>query len=306
VLPSFALLLLLSGLHAQYGTVPEVEGIVAGLGAAVVALIAVALLRIGRRAIRGPGAPVIAATAFALLLVGVPFPVVVAGGAVAGVVLGAQPPVRARAGGGRGAAGAARPHTGRHRRLRRALLLAAVVWVLPLAALAAAGGVYGDLAWFFTATALVTFGGAYAVLPFVADAAVTRFHWLTADQMVAGLALGETTPGPLIMVNTFVGYIAGFGADGHPGGVLGAAVTTLATFAPSFVFIFAVTAVVIGAIAALAVFVAGEVLVDDGRPDLVAIAMTVAAFVALWRFRLPVVAVVAAAGLVGLTRTLVG
>jgi chromate transporter len=91
-----------------------------------------------------------------------------------------------------------------------------VVWVLPLAALAAAGGVYGDLAWFFTATALVTFGGAYAVLPFVADAAVTRFHWLTADQMVAGLALGETTPGPLIMVNTFVGYIAGFGADGHP------------------------------------------------------------------------------------------
>jgi chromate transporter len=215
--------------------------------------------------------------------------------------------------------------TRRRRRLRRALLLAAVVWVLPLAALAAAGGVYGDLAWFFTATALVTFGGAYAVLPFVADAAVTRFHWLTADQMVAGLALGETTPGPLIMVNTFVGYIAGFGADGHPGGVLGAAVTTLATFAPSFVFIFAgaplvervpragvlahalqgVTAVVIWAIAALAVFVAGEVLVDAGRPDLVAIAMTVAAFVALWRFRLPVV-VVAAAGLAGLARTLVG
>ncbi len=159
-----------------------------------------------------------------------------------------------------------------------------------------------QLAGFFTVAALVTFGGAYAVLPFVANAAVNRFDWLSADDMVAGLALGESTPGPLIMVNTFVGFLAGYNVEGGLAwGLIGATIATACTFAPSFVFIISgaplidrvrttgafasslngITIAVVGVIAALAVFVARHAAFVDGEPDWLVIVLAALAFVAV-------------------------
>ncbi len=184
-----------------------------------------------------------------------------------------------------------------------------------MAILLALGGFFADLAGLFTLAALITFGGAYAVLPFVADQAVNRFAWLTPDDMVAGLALGETTPGPLIMVNTFVGYVAGNRElGGVPGGLVGAAIATACTFAPSFVFIVngapyverithirllaealhGVTIAVVGVIGALAVFLGRHVLLVDGAVEWPLVALAVIALVALWRFRVSPLRVIAA------------
>jgi chromate transporter len=329
VLPSFVLLVALSYVYVRYGTVPEVAGVVDGLGAAVVALIAAALVRIGGRTVRGPLAAAVAALAAVLILVGVPFPLVLVLGAAAGVAAARAPGRHAFAvpvhGQSEPAAGVRRPAVDRRRRRRRSLALALAGWIGPLAALVVAGGVYGDLAWFFSLAALVTFGGAYAVLPFVADAAVERFGWLTTEQMVAGLALGETTPGPLIMVNTFVGYVAGHNlGGGHLAGLAGAAVATLATFGPSFLFIFlgapfidripsrgavaealaGVTVVVVGAVAALGAFIGNHVFLGGDGVDLLGVALAIAAFFALWRLRAAVVGVIAACALAGLVRSL--
>jgi chromate transporter len=202
---------------------------------------------------------------------------------------------------------------------------ALLLWLVPLAVLLVAGGLVGELAGFFTLAALVTFGGAYAVLPFVASAAVDRFGWLTADDMVAGLALGESTPGPLIMVNTFVGFLAGYNVEGGVAwGLLGATIATLCTFVPSFVFIISgapiidrirttgafaaslngITIGVVGVIAGLAVFVARHAAFVDGDPDWLVIALAVAAFVGVWRFRVGVVPVVVTCAGVGLAASL--
>src|SRR5436190_14718507 len=172
--------------------------------------------------------------------------------------------------------------------VRRRLAKGLVIWLVPVAVLVLVGGLAGQLASFFTLAALITFGGAYAVLPFVASAAVNHYGWLSSKDMVAGLALGESTPGPLIMVNTFVGFVAGYHAEGTLAwGVLGATIATLATFVPCFVFIITgapiidrirttgsfanglngVTISVVGVIAALAVFVARHALIVAGRPD---------------------------------------
>ena len=204
---------------------------------------------------------------------------------------------------------------------KRRLAQTSTAWLVPVAALLLVGGLVGRLTGFFTLAALVTFGGAYAVLPFVADQAVHHFHWLTADDMVAGLALGESTPGPLIMVNTFVGFLAGYNAEASIAwGVLGASVATVCTFVPSFVFILnggpfvdrlrpdgpladmlsAITAAVVGVIAALGVFVARHALVVDDRPDWLPILLAAAAFVALWRLRVGAIWVIASCALVGL------
>ena len=122
--------------------------------------------------------------------------------------------------------------------VRRRFAKGLAIWLIPVTVLVLAGGLVGDLAGFFTLAALVTFGGAYAVLPFVANAAVNHYGWLTSKDMVAGLALGESTPGPLIMVNTFVGFVAGYHVEGTLAwGVIGATIATLATFVPCFVFI---------------------------------------------------------------------
>jgi chromate transporter len=183
------------------------------------------------------------------------------------------------------------------------------------------GGLVGQLAGFFTLAALVTFGGAYAVLPFVASAAVNHYGWLSAQDMVAGLALGESTPGPLIMVNTFVGFVAGYNVEGGLAwGFAGALIATLCTFVPCFVFIITgaplidrvrhtgsfantlngITIAVVGVIGALAVFVARHAAFPDDSPDWLVIVTALVAFVAVWRFKVGVIPIVIACAAVGL------
>jgi chromate transporter len=325
VLPSFALLCVMSAIYVEYGEVAAVEGVVRGLGAAVIALVVAAVIRVGGRVVHTPAALGLAAAAFALLVAGVPFPIIVVFAALAGYLAGTRRP------GLLGSSSEQEEEIEAERRpleqgLRRRFVKSLVLWLVPLALLLAAGGLVAELAGFFTVAALVTFGGAYAVLPFVATAAVERFGWLTADDMVAGLALGESTPGPLIMVNTFVGFLAGYNVEGGLAwGLVGATVATLCTFVPSFVFIISgapiidrirttgafaaslngITIGVVGVIAALAVFVARHAAFDEGNPDWLVIVLAVLAFAAAWRFRIGVVAVVAACGAVGLAAALV-
>jgi chromate transporter len=325
VLPSFVLLCIMSAIYVEYGEVAEVAGIVRGLGAAVIALVAAAVIRIGGRVIHTPAALALAAASFALIVVGVPFPLIVAAAALAGYVVGTRRPgllgAPSRHGGEEDVAEDSRQKRGLRRRFVKALL----IWLVPLALLLATGGLVAELAGFFTVAALVTFGGAYAVLPFVATAAVERFGWLTADDMVAGLALGESTPGPLIMVNTFVGFLAGYNVEGGLAwGLAGATIATLCTFVPSFVFIISgapiidrirttgafaaslngITIGVVGVIAALAVFVARHAAFSNDEPDWLVIVLAVVAFVAVWRFRVGVVVTVATCAAAGLVAAL--
>ncbi len=325
VLPSFVLLCFMSAIYVEYGEVAEVAGVVRGLGAAVIALVAAAVIRVGGRVIHTPAALGLAAVAFALIVAGVPFPIIVVLAALAGYLVGTRRPLllgaTAEAEGEDDELNDARPEKGLRRRFVKTLL----IWLIPVGLLLAAGGLVAELAGFFTVAALVTFGGAYAVLPFVATAAVERFGWLTADDMVAGLALGESTPGPLIMVNTFVGFLAGYNVEGGLAwGLVGATIATLCTFVPSFVFIISgaplidrirttgafaaslngITIGVVGMIAALAVFVARHAAFDDGEPDWLVIVLALVAFVAVWRFRVGVVVTVASCAAVGLAAAL--
>ena len=205
-------------------------------------------------------------------------------------------------------------------------MIGAVIWLGAIIALLAIGGVIAELTGFFTIVALVTFGGAYAVLPFVAAAAVGRFGWLTPEQMIAGLALGETTPGPLIMVNSFVGFVAGWTTlGGAAGGIAGALVATFATFAPSFLMIAvgapliehvprrgpiadalaALQGVVAGAIAVLVIYLADHAILRDGGVDVLAAAIALAVF-ALHRRGAPVPVLVVAAAAIGAIVGLIG
>ena len=322
VLPSFVLLCGLSFVYVEYGDVPEVAGVVRGLGGAVVGLVLAAVIRIGSRVVRTPLAIGLAAAAFAAMLVGVPFPAVLVAAAVLGIALQrAVPGSFPGMGHGDGPADPddARPSRLTHSWRRTAVTLA--TWLIPVLALLLVGGVVAELAGFFSLTALITFGGAYAVLPFVADQAVNTFGWLTKKDMVAGLALGETTPGPLIMVNTFVGYLAGWtDHNSHAWALLGAAVATACTFAPSFVFILTggpfvdrmprtgrlasalhgVGVAVVGVVAALGVFVARNTRVLDTDPDWLAVVLAVGALVAVARFRVNVLWVIGTAAAAGL------
>jgi len=325
VLPSFVLLCVMSDVYVEFGEVAAVEGVVRGLGAAVIALVAAAVLRVGGRVVKTWAALAVALVAFALLLAGVPFLVIIAAAALTGYVVGQRRPGLLRvpteheAEDTECAAG--------EKGLRRRFVKTLLVWLIPLAILLLVGGLVAQLAGFFTLAALVTFGGAYAVLPFVANAAVNRFHWLTANDMVAGLALGESTPGPLIMVNTFVGFLAGYNVEGGLAwGLLGATIATVCTFAPSFVFIISgaplidrirttgafasalngITIAVVGVIAALAVFVARHAAFVDGQPDWLVIILAALAFVSVVRFKIGVVTVVATCAAVGLAASAFG
>jgi chromate transporter len=326
VLPSFVLLCGMSVIYVEYGEVAEVAGIVRGLGAAVIALVAAAVLRIGGRVIHTRAALVMAAVAFGLIMAGLPFPLIIALAALVGYLASTRRPGLLGKPSGHGGdeeeAGDSFQETGLRRRFVKILLL----WLVPLAALLFVGGLVAQLAGFFTLAALITFGGAYAVLPFVADAAVNHYAWLSADDMVAGLALGESTPGPLIMVNTFVGFLAGYNVEGGIGwGFLGATIATVCTFVPSFVFIIngtpiidrirttgafaaslnGITISVVGVIAGLAVFVARHAAFDGDSPDWLVIVLATLAFVAVWRFRLGVVTTVACCAAVGLSASLI-
>lgn len=320
VLPSFVLLCVMSAVYVEYGEVSAVAGVVRGLGAAVIALVAAAVLRVGGRVIHTPAGLAVAAAAFGLLVAGVPFPFIIALAGLAGFAAGrARPSLLGRL---PGHGDDYSEHVREERGLRRRFVKSILIWLVPVFLLLLAGGLVAELAGFFTLAALVTFGGAYAVLPFVADAAVNRFGWLSADDMVAGLALGESTPGPLIMVNTFVGFLAGYNVEGGLAwGLLGASIATLCTFVPSFVFIISgaplidrirttgafasalngITIAVVGVIAALAVFVARHAAFSDGQPDWLVIALAAAAFLAVVRYRLGVVSVVAVCAAAGLS-----
>ncbi len=230
VLPGALVVLALSVLYATFGTVPPVQAAFAGVQATVVVIVIEALLRVARRALTGRAQWWIAALAFAgLFALNLPFPVIVLAAGLWGL---------ATAGGGAAASGPAPPAA-----LRATLRTAAVwgaLWAGPVAALVLAGaGVLADLALFFSGLALITFGGAYAVLAWIAQTVVTEFGWLTTQQMIDALGLAETTPGPLILVVQFVGYLAAAPAGGPALGVAGAAVTLWVTFVPSFLWIFA-------------------------------------------------------------------
>ena len=303
------------------------------------------MLRIAARSLDRRALVVVAVVAFlALSLVGVPFPLVIVGAGLVGLFAPVAAP-SAREG------VVASEHPERVRptvsRTVRVLAVGLAVWLIPLFLVAAAAGFDGVLAeeaLFFSVMALVTFGGAYAALAYMNQAAVIRFGWLTSDEMAVGLSLAETTPGPLILVVCFVGFLGAFREPGAlapaAAGVVGASVAAWATFVPSFLWIFlgapsverlrgnerlgfalaAITAAVVGVIGSLAVTFATSVLFDEVRTrtpfghdvpvpvwstvDLVAVAVAAASFVAIRRFDVNVVGGVLAAGLVGLRRTL--
>ena len=238
VLPGAFVVLGLSIAYAFFGQVPLVEAAFLGVKAAVLVIVVEALIKVSRRALRGPYDVAIAAAAFAaIFFFAAPFPVIIAAASLIGWLLAlAAPPA------------APTPITDLapvplSRTVKTAALWLAI-WIGPLLAVAALFGrthVTTDLALFFSKLAIVTFGGAYSVLAYMAQQAVETYGWLTPGEMLDGLGLAETTPGPLILVTEFVGFLAGFRHGGEPKlafGLLGAAVTLWATFAPCFLWIF--------------------------------------------------------------------
>jgi chromate transporter len=359
ILPAFFLIMGLSYVYAVHGDVSLVAGIFSGLQAAVVGIVAAAIIRIGRTALRNGAMIGIAAAAFvSIFLLHVPFPVIVLGAGAIGFTGGRLwtrtfVPADDRAPGGAMAIGDEEPAPdhARPRALRsvRVLLVGAAVWILPLLAVSLAPGIpgiIGDEAFFFSKAAMVTFGGAYAVLAYINQAAVQQFGWLLPGQMVTGLGLAESTPGPLIMVTEFVGFMGAYrnpgGMDPVLAGMFGATVTTWATFAPCFLWIFlgapfierlrgnrplaatlsAVTAAVVGVILNLAVVFGIQTLFDEvdsvdllggtvpvpSLPSVDPFALAIAAlsFIALWRFRLNILWVVAVSALAGVVRIAFG
>jgi chromate transporter len=355
VLPSLIVLIALSWLYLAFGNVPAVAGMLYGIKPAVVAIVLHAAWRIGRRALKHPMLWVIAALAFvAIFAFAVPFPAIVIAAGIVGHIGGRIAPRAFAGGGAHSAAGAAHasavidddtptpPHA-RFRATRLVLVIAVCValWAIALAALAVTQGVEGTLVQmgtFFTKAALLTFGGAYAVLPYVNQGAVENYAWLTAPQMIDGLALGETTPGPLIMVVAFVGFVgawtkAVFGGNAlAAAGIAGACVATYFTFLPSFLFILAggplvetthgqirftapltgITAAVVGVIVNLAVFFAWHVFWPKGWTagaliggfDPLALGIGVVAALALFRFKAGVISVILACGATGMATAL--
>lgn len=352
VLPSLAILIALSWVYLAHGTLPAVAGLFYGLKPAVTALVVHAAHRIGTRALKNGWLWGIAAAAFvALFALDAPFPLIVLGAALIGHVGGRVAPQVFTPGGGHGAAQAGYgpalidddtptpPHARfSRRRLARVLAVGIGLWGAAMAGLVLAHGVQGALTQmggFFTKAALLTFGGAYAVLPYVYQGAVEQHQWLTGAQMIDGLALGETTPGPLIMVVAFVGFVGGwtrqlFGPDAlFLAGAAAAGVVTFFTFLPSFVFILAggpviesthgqlrftapltaITAAVVGVILNLALFFAGHVLWPQGfggRFDGVSALIAVGAGIALFRFKLGVLPLLALCAGLGLALTTAG
>jgi chromate transporter len=343
VLPGVVALLVLSAIYVAYGDTTAVAAVFTGLAPAVLAIVVQAVVRVGRRALAHPALIGIAVAAFlALALFGIPFPVVVAAAAVAGLVIARVAP-HALADRGHEADDGPAPvipddalHTERPSAGRAVKIvgLGVVLWTLPvLAAALLAGGdsVFVDQGLFFGGTALVTFGGAYAVLAFVAQRAVEVYGWLGPGEMVRGLALAETTPGPLIMVVQFVAFL---GAYRDPGGLdpwlaatLAALLTTWVTFVPCFLFIFVgapyverlrgnrrlsaaltgITAAVVGVIANLAVYFAAHTLFtrsDDLRP--VSLGIALAAAVMVFRLRWSVLRTLGACALLGVVAELIG
>jgi chromate transporter len=350
VLPSLFILVALSWIYLRFGDLPVVAGLFYGIKPAVTALVLHAAHRIGTRALKNRWTWGIAAASFvAIFAFDTPFPAIVAAAALVGHFGARRAPQVFALGGGHGGTAAGHgpalidddtptPVHARfsRRHLAKVLAVGLGLWVAAMAALVATTGLQGTLAqmgWFFTKAALVTFGGAYAVLPYVYQGAVEQHQWLSGPQMIDGLALGETTPGPLIMVVAFVGFVGGWlkqvlGPEAlFLGGALAATVVTFFTFLPSFVFILAggplveathgklgftaplsaITAAVVGVILNLALFFAYHVLWPqgfDGRFDPVSALIALAAAVALFRFKVGVITLLGGCAAVGLVVSL--
>jgi chromate transporter len=361
VLPSLLLLIGLSWVYVVYGQLPAVAGLLYGIKPAVAALVLQAVHRVGSRTLKKPSqAPVLWAVAvmsfIAIAGFQVAFPWVVLTAALVGWLGQHLVPTQFALASGHGSAKPAAPRpsawlddqtpTPPHARYRPArlaavLLAGATLWLMPMGVLTLWQGWQGPLtqmAWFFTKAALLTFGGAYAVLPYVYQGAVQQFGWLTGPQMMDGLALGETTPGPLIMVVTFVGFLGGWhkavlGPEALLlSAVLAALVVTWFTFLPSFIFILAggplvesthgrlqftapltaITAAVVGVIASLALLFIAHIAYPTGpgagfliNLDAAALALTALAALALMRLKWGVIPVIAACALIGLALKLV-
>ena len=351
VLPSLFILIGLSWAYLAFGHVAWVAGLFYGLKPAVTAIVLHAAHRIGGRALKNRWLWAIATLAFvAIFALKLPFPLIVVAAALIGHFGSRVAPTVFTLGGGHGAAqihfgpaliddATPTPEHARFTpgRLARVLGIGLALWSAAMALLVAFNGLQGtltQLGWFFTKAALLTFGGAYAVLPYVFQGAVEQHQWLSAAQMMDGLALGETTPGPLIMVVAFVGFVGGWsrqvlGPDAlFLGGALAAAVVTFFTFLPSFVFILAggplveathgqlkftapltaITAAVVGVILNLALFFAIQLLWPQGfagRFDGVSAAIAIAAAIALFRFKVGVIPLLAACAAAGLAFALV-
>jgi chromate transporter len=349
VLPSLLILIGLGWIYLAFGHVPAVAGVLYGIKPAVTAIVLFAAYRIGSRALKNWVLWTIAALAFlAIFALDAPFPLIVLVAALLGALGGKIAPQKFAVGGGHGVAkqsfGPALidddTPTPAHARfswkgLFKVVIAGLILWGGVTGFLCARFGWNGALTqmgWFFTKAALLTFGGAYAVLPYVYQGAVEHYRWLTPHQMIDGLALGETTPGPLIMVVTFVGFVAGwakalFGTDSlFLSGAVAAAVVTYFTFLPSFLFILAggplvesthgnlkftapltaITAAVVGVILNLAVFFAYHVFWPQGfagRFDGVSALIGITALLALFRFHVGVIPAIAACGVAGLLFT---
>jgi chromate transporter len=325
-LPAAVLLWALSWIYIAHGNVAWIAAIFDGLKPAVTAIVAAAVIKIGQRALKGPAHWAIAAAAFvAIFFLRVPFPAIVAAAAGIGLIVrGASRPEDRAAEFESGHK--VLPTAGRS--TAKVLLVSLALWWMPVVAAIWWQGSDGVLARegvFFSKAAMVTFGGAYAVLPYVGQQAVEHYRWLSASQMLDGLGLAETTPGPLIMVVQFVGFLGGWNNPGPLSplamATLGAAMTTWTTFVPCFLWILlgapyveqlrtqarvnaaltAVTAAVVGVVLNLAVWFGLQVFFPrGGGVDGFAVVVAILAFAALQWLRASVVAVVLASGALGL------
>jgi chromate transporter len=345
VLPSLFILIGLSWVYIAFGDMPLVAGLFYGIKPAVTAIVFQAAYRIGSRALKSNVLWAIAAASFvAIFALNIPFPVIVAAAAVMGYLGGRIAPDKFKAGGGHGASDKSYGRamidddtpTPAHAvfawsKLAKVGLIGLVLWLVPMSVLTASYGwdhTLTQMGWFFTKAALLTFGGAYAVLPYVFQGAVNGHGWLTPTQMIDGLALGETTPGPLIMVVAFVGFVGGyvkaiFGPDSlFMAGAVAATLVTWFTFLPSFIFILmggpfvetthdnlkftapltAITSAVVGVILNLALFFGYHVLWPNGFEgsfEWMSALIAAGAAIALFRFNANVIHVIVGCALIG-------
>ncbi len=333
IIPSLVLMIILSWIYLSYGEVAAISGILYGFKPAVVAIVACAVIRIGQKTLRNRLSVFLATVAFcALYFLNVPFPVIVIS---SGVIGWAASQIRTDS----SRAGLTMPEVltpqdllvSPHlalskKRMLKHLTIGLVLWMLPVLVLTlwqSWHGTFVQIGWFFTKVALVTFGGAYAVLPYVAQNAIDNFNWLRPGQMIDGLALGETTPGPLIKIVAFVGFLGAWNTTdfGISGAILGAFVATYFTFLPSFLFILigaplieasrgmsglsaalsGITAAVVGVIFNLAVFFGAHVFIPKaGEIDATAILIALVAFIGMWRWKWNLIYVVLGAGIAGM------
>lgn len=344
-LPAFVLLSVLAGIYLNYGDVPQVAGVFYAIKPAVVAVVLFAAWRIGSRSIKNEVLLGIAALAFVgIFFFDIDFPWIVLGAAILGAIGGKLMPAKFKAGGGHGASNKAYgpaiidddtppPDHAKFTwaKLTITTLVFAVIAAVTLLALRGSTDLY-NMGEFFLKAAFLTIGGAYAVLPYVYQGAVEHFTWLTGPQMMDGLALGETTPGPLIMIVTWVGYMGGVTKDviANPiaAGLAGATVATFFTFLPSFWFIIAggpivestrgelkftapltaISAAVVGVILNLAVFFAWHTFWPkataaapfNGPFEVLPVVIAIVAFIALWKYKVDIMKVIGACALLGL------